>query len=266
MNIPPFAAIITAAGASERFNRGREEKVKKEYLSIDGHTILYRATEPFLEIPSLRAVVVTCPKGSEDETAVALEDLVNINGIPFLIVEGGDTRTESVKNALNALRNLPFGFEYIAIHDGARPFVKPELIIQTLATASIAGASAPVMRINDAVKRIGANGLIVENVDRTNLVRVQTPQIFKADWIFDSYERISDDESFADDIEVLINAGYSCSCVQGDESNSKITYFKDISDADKQIEEYLEARDKGRHSADAVRRMRELMKQREEEI
>lgn len=261
MNIPPFAAIITAAGASERFNKGRDEKVKKEYLSIDGHTILYRATEPFLEIPSLRAIIVTCPKGCEDETAVALEDLASINGLPFLIVEGGKSRTESVKKALDALKNLPFGFEYIAIHDGARPYVTPEMIIRTLATASVSGAAVPAMRVTDAVKRLGSDGTISENVDRTGMVRVQTPQIFRTEWILDSYERVSEDDDFADDIEVLTTAGYPCSAVQGDESNKKITYFKDIPDAEKQIDEYLDARAKGRHSAEAVRRMRELMKE-----
>ena len=264
MNIPPFAAIITAAGASERFNKGRDEKVKKEYLSIDGHTILYRATEPFLEIPSLRAVVVTCPKGSEDETAVALEDLASVNGLPFLIVEGGNSRTESVKKALDTLRNLPFGFEYIAIHDGARPFVTPEMIIRTLATASVSGAAAPAKRVNDAVKRLSPDGTISENVDRLGLITVQTPQIFKSDWIFTAYDNINNDDSFADDIEAVTRMGFPCSVVQGDDSNKKITYFIDIPDAEKQIEEYLEARSKGRHSAEAVRRMRELMKQQED--
>ena len=61
MSIPSFALIVTAAGSSLRFSSAFEdgESVKKEFLSIDGHTVLYRATEPFFEIPSLKAVVVT---------------------------------------------------------------------------------------------------------------------------------------------------------------------------------------------------------------
>ena len=82
-NFPSFAAIITAAGKSERFNRNQEESVKKEYLKIDGHTVLYRAAEPFFEIPGLAAVCITCPEGSEDETLIALEDLADINTIPI---------------------------------------------------------------------------------------------------------------------------------------------------------------------------------------
>ena len=128
-NFPSFAAIITAAGKSERFNRNQEESVKKEYLKIDGHTVLYRATEPFFEIPGLAAVCITCPEGSEDETLIALEDLADINTIPFLIIPGGKTRKESVSKALNALRSFESNIEYVAIHDGARPFITPELII-----------------------------------------------------------------------------------------------------------------------------------------
>ena len=127
-HIPPFAAVITAAGSSGRFLSGRIEDVKKEYLSIDGHSVLYRAVKPFYEIPGLSAVIVTCPKGSEDEAAVALEDLMDIQTVPMLLVEGGATRTESVRNALKALEGMPASFGYIAIHDGARPYITKELI------------------------------------------------------------------------------------------------------------------------------------------
>ena len=263
--IPDFAVIITAAGRSDRFNKGNTESVKKEYLKIGDHTVLYGATEPFLEIPGLKAIVVTCPKGSEDETAVALEDIVNINGLPLLIANGGESRSQSVKSALERLKSLPFDFEYIAIHDGARPYITPDAIIRTLAAATIAGAAAPARRITDAVKRLGPDGFIEESVDRSTLIRVQTPQIFRADLLYEAYERISEDESYADDIEVFQKAGFRCTVVQGDESNRKITYKEDIPDADNQIASYIEARKSGRHSAEASRRMRELMRERTDE-
>ena len=265
MNIPRFAVIITAAGSSERFNKGREESVKKEYLSIDGHTVLYKATEPFFELPGLSAMVVTCPKGSEDETIVALEDLVDINTLPLLILPGGDTRTESVKKAVKALASLPIEFDYIAIHDGARPFVTPELIINTLATASVVSGAAPAIRVTDALKRLGDSGLIEENIDNKQVIRLQTPQIFDSKNLIDAYTSLEDGVCAKDDVEVYINAGFPCSVVQGSEDNKKITYFKDIPDAEKQIAEYIKAREDGRHSAQAVHRMRDLLASREEE-
>ncbi len=257
--IPDFAVIITAAGRSERFNRASGESVKKEYLRIGDHTVLYSATEPFLEIPGLSAIAVTCPEGSEDETAVALEDISNINGIPILIIPGGSSRTQSVKNAIERLRALPFSFEYIAIHDGARPYITPDEIIRTLAAATVAGGAAPALRITDAVKKLGSDGMIAESIDRSSLIRVQTPQIFSAPQIYEAYDAVSDGESYADDIEVFQKAGFRCTVVQGSDKNRKITYRNDIPDADKQIAEYAEARSRGRKSAEAVRRMHELM-------
>ena len=111
MSIPTLAAVITAAGSSARFSKGIGCDVKKEYLPIDGHSVLYMATRPFYEIPSLKAVVVTCPEGSEDEAAVALEDLIDIASVPLLIIKGGATRMESVRAALEALKGVYFGAE-----------------------------------------------------------------------------------------------------------------------------------------------------------
>ncbi len=257
-DFPRFAAIITAAGKSERFNKGHENAVKKEYLKIDGHTVLYRAAEPFFEIPGLSAVCVTCPEGSEDETIIALEDLADINTIPFLIIPGGETRKESVTKALNALKAFSGSIDLVAIHDGARPFLKPDLIIRTIAAANVFGSAVPAMRINDSVKRLGPDGLISENVDRTNLVRVQTPQVFRYSEILDAHNR-SSNSGASDDIEIYLSFGGRCVPVQADEENRKITYLSDIPDAEAQIEEYIRERDEGRKSAKASRRMRELL-------
>ena len=257
-NFPSFAAIITAAGKSERFNKNQKESVKKEYLSINGHTVLYRAAEPFFEIPGLAAVCITCPEGSEDETLIALEDLADINTIPFLIIPGGRTRKESVSKALNALRSFESNIEYVAIHDGARPFITPDLIIKTLAAATIAGSAAPAIRINDSVKRLEEDGMIKDSVDRLGLVRVQTPQIFRYREILDAHNS-SNNSNASDDIEIYLEAGHKCMPVQGSNENWKITYISDIPDADNQIREYLRQREEGRKSAKATRRMRELL-------
>ena len=257
--IPPFALVLTAAGSSTRFSKNQKEAVKKEYLRIDGHTVLSSALRPFYSVPGLRAVVVTCPKGAEDETVVALEDLADISSIPLLITEGGMTRKESVENALNELRNLvEIPFDYIAIHDGARPFVTEKLIISTLAAATITGGAIPALRITDAVKKLGNDGLIAESVDRSSLITVQTPQIFLKEQILDAYDKFPGFEA-DDDATLFIKAGYKCTISKGDPGNKKITFASDIPDAEAQAEEYIRERDEGRKSAAASRRMRELI-------
>ena len=264
MSIPALAAVITAAGSSSRFSSGLEQPVKKEYLSIDGHTVLYRAASPFLEIPSLAAMIITCPEGSEDEAAVALEDIMDINAIPVLIVPGGKNRKESVEKALEVLSQLPCEYDYIAVHDGARPYLDSRLIIKTLASATISGASVPAALIGDAVRRLGSDGLISEIIPKKGLVTVQTPQIFSSENLLMAYQ-LYQEEDADDDLEVYAAAGFPCSFNPGDPGNKKITYLEDIPDAEEQIKSYLEARDKGRRSSAAIRRMRELSAMRDEE-
>ena len=126
MHIPPFALVLTAAGSSLRFSSSfaEGESVKKEFLKIDGHSVLYRAALPFYRTPGLAAVAVTYREGCEDETIIALEDLADISAIPLVFVRGGATRQESVHLALEKLAAFPVSFDYAAIHDGARPYIK----------------------------------------------------------------------------------------------------------------------------------------------
>ena len=255
MSIPTLAAVITAAGSSARFSKGIGCDVKKEYLPIDGHSVLYMATRPFYEIPSLKAVVVTCPEGSEDEAA-----LIDIASVPLLIIKGGATRMESVRAALEALKGLPGLPEYIAIHDGARPYLDKNLIITTLASAAIAGGAVPVLPVTDAVRRLGSDGLFSESIEKKGLVTVQTPQIFRTEEIIDAYGRYPFTEA-DDDLQVHMQAGYSSTFSVGNPQNKKITFAEDIPDAKAKAEEYLKAREEGRRSAKASKRMRELIMQ-----
>lgn len=246
--IPPFALIVTAAGSSARFSK---DDVKKEFLSIDGHTVLYRATEPFFEIPGLAAVVITCRKGTEDEAIVALEDLTDVGSVPMLFTDGGETRQESVHQALEKLASLDIPFEYVAVQDGARPYTTPELIIRTLAAAVAAGGAVPALPMTDSIRRINGQGEITECIDRRGVVRVQTPQIFAFEPLLEAH-RMAADTAATDDADLFIRAGGKCVIAEGDEKNIKITYIEDIPDAEEQIRKYKEERAKGRKNAEAL--------------
>lgn len=248
MSIPPFALVLTAAGSSLRFSSAfpEGEGVKKEFLEIDGHTVLYRAAEPFFEVPSLAAVVVTCRPGSEDETIVAMEDLADV-AVPMFFIPGGETRMESVRLALEKLDSLPVPFDFVAIHDGARPHVTPDLVIRTLATAWAAGSAVPALPVTDSVRRVDQAGRMVECVDRTGLVTVQTPQIFRFREILEAH-RSYVGEAATDDAEVFRAAGRDCFTVKGDPANTKVTYESDIPDARGQIGRYIQNREQGRRN------------------
>ena len=266
MHIPTFALIVTAAGSSLRFSSSYEngECVKKEFLHLDGHSVLYRATEPFFEIPSLQCVVVTYKDDSLDETIVALEDLIDINTIPMFFVKGGNSRQESVLNGLTKLKEMNISFDYVAIQDGARPYVTPKLIINVLATAFNSSGAVPALPVTDSIRRIDKTGAIIECPSRNGLIRVQTPQFFEFDKLLSAYQ--SQDIKYAtDDSEIYVKAGFTCHVCEGDESNIKITYEHDIPDARNQIERYIEDRRKGRASREANETFRRLLNQREED-
>lgn len=261
MAFPEHAVIVTAAGSSDRFNK-QGHGVKKEYLSIDEHTVLYRAVEPFLQVPNLRAIIVTHPKGMADQCAVALEEIFDQNLIPVILVEGGKNRQESVYNALKMLGTMSLPIEYVAIHDGARCFVTADLIIRTLATATVFGGSVPALSPTDALKGIDRNGVIQTHIERSETVAVQTPQIFHFPEILTAHQSAkANDKGYVDDTQVFSDFGMSVGICEGERGNRKITFLEDIPNAEEQIENYLKALEEGKRKAQAAIALEQAMSQ-----
>jgi len=252
MGFPEHAVIVTAAGSSDRFNK-QGNGVKKEYLTIDDHTVLYRSVEPFLQVPNLRAIIVTHPKGMADQCAIALEEIFDQNIIPVILVEGGEDRQESVYNALKMLRSLSLPIDYVSIHDGARCFVSSDLIIRTLATASVFGGAVPALPPTDALKGIDKNGIITSHIERTETVSVQTPQIFHYPEILTAHQSAkANAKNYVDDTQVFTDFGMSVGVCEGERENRKITFLEDIPNAEVQIDEYLKNLDEGKRKAKAA--------------
>ncbi len=245
MAIPNFCAIITAAGNSSRFNNGIETPVKKEFLKINDHTVLYNAVIPFLSVPNLQAIIVTTSQETKKDCLVALEELAQRCPIPLILSDGGKTRQESVKKALSMIKTLDLPIEYVAIHDGARCFVTPELIIRTLATAKVYGGCAPAIPVTDSIKEINQNGSISKHLDRKTVFSVQTPQVFHFPEILLAHENANEEKTYNDDTEIYSDFELGVGVCIGDINNRKITFLNDIPDAKKQIKEYIEAKEEG---------------------
>ncbi|HAF85509.1 MAG TPA: 2-C-methyl-D-erythritol 4-phosphate cytidylyltransferase [Sphaerochaeta sp.] len=261
MGFPEHAVIITAAGSSDRFNK-QGLGVKKEYLSIDDHTVLYHSVEPFLQVPNLRAIIVTHPKDMADQCAIALEEIFDQNIIPVILVEGGEDRQESVYNALKLLGSMSLPIDYVAIHDGARCFVTPEQIIRTLATATVFGGAVPALIPTDALKSIDKNGVITSHLERTETVAVQTPQIFHFPEILTAHQSADSKENrYVDDTQVFTDFGMSVGICEGERENRKITYLEDIPNAEEQIDEYLKNLEEGKRKAKAAIALKLAMSQ-----
>ncbi|MGE4454512.1 MAG: 2-C-methyl-D-erythritol 4-phosphate cytidylyltransferase [Sphaerochaeta sp.] len=260
MNFPHHAVIVTAAGSSDRFNANKDLGVKKEYLSIDGHTVLFRSVAPFLEVPGCQLILVTHPKGMADQCAVALEDLLQQNRVPIVLVEGGENRQKSVYNALQMLSSMAMALDFVAIHDGARCFLTPDLVIKTLATATVFKGAVPALPATDALKIIDDNGVITHHIDRSHAVGVQTPQIFKYPEIWEAHQAAKDsNQLYVDDTQIFTDYAQPVGICEGARENRKITYIEDIPDAEQQIEIYLQNLEEGKRSAQAAKALHQAM-------
>jgi 2-C-methyl-D-erythritol 4-phosphate cytidylyltransferase/2-C-methyl-D-erythritol 2,4-cyclodiphosphate synthase len=141
---------------------------------------------------------------------------------------GGATRQATVRNAL---AHLPDGVRLVAVHDAARPLVSPALLERLVATAVQHGTAVPALPVQDTLKRSDDGRTVQATVPREGLYRVQTPQIFRADWLISAHRRAAEEsfEQATDDAQLLERAGYPVYLVEGDPRNLKLTTPDDLS-------------------------------------
>lgn len=222
-----FDLILTAAGNSTRFNSGSSTPVKKECAIVDGRSVLSSALMPFLSFTELRNIVITYPDGGYDTIRSALEETVIPEGKTICFVQGGRNRTQSVRNAVLHLKEKNTSSDFIAVHDGARPFITRSLIENILHDAEKYGSAAPGLKLTDAVRATDGT-FITSPLDRDSLIRIQTPQIFERKRFIAIYSSMNESDSYQDDTEPYILSGERCFITAGDDRNTKITYKRDV--------------------------------------
>lgn len=165
---PPFVtAIIPAAGASRRMGGGNKLLMELEGVPVLGRTLL--ALE---SCPIIREIIIA----ASEDNIVTYAELGKTLGVTKLtkVVKGGDTRQESVyKAALEADEQA----KYLAVHDGARPLVTPEVVENACKGAFLHTCAAAGVKVHDTIKRVDSTDHIAETVDRKCLRAMQTPQV-----------------------------------------------------------------------------------------
>lgn len=135
--------------------------------------------------------------------------------MPFIAVEGGHTRSESVINGLKAC-----GGSHVMIHDGARPFLTQELVLKLISKAEKFGSAVPLLPLKDSIETENEDGELLPT-DRKDFFRVQTPQAFEKDKLISAMENSGLNAS--DEASVWVKAGNRLYSVSGEERNFKIT-------------------------------------------
>lgn len=208
-------AIILGAGNGTRMGIDKS----KLLLEINGKTVIERSVDAFLAISDVDDIIVTV----REQDVETFEDLITDPRVTFVI--GGDTRQQSVKNAVETIEDA----ELIIIHDGARPLVSEETISKTIRMAKDYKAAATGVMVKDTIKVIDSDNVIVDTPERSSLVAIQTPQIFDFDLYCKALEKAENEgNDFTDDCKLIENYGEKVKVVIGDYTNIKITTPEDV--------------------------------------
>ena len=218
-NKRPFAsAIITAAGSGTRMGG-----VSKQRFLLAGKPCLLYSLQAFENCEGIDEIIITAKSGEEEEILA----LCQANSISKLsmVVTGGQTRQESVKNGFIHIHH---DAELVAIHDAARPLIEPTQIQILLDAAKRYGASCAAAKMVDTVKMGNTQNMIEKTIPREGLFTVQTPQVFKSDLYRVSLALAEKDGiAVTDDCSLAEHAGFPIKLCLISSCNLKLTNPED---------------------------------------
>lgn len=223
------AVVIVAAGRGERAGKAEGPK---QYRPIGGRPVVSHTLEAFLNHPRIgRIVVAIHPDDDELFRAAA----AGFGDDRIIAIHGGETRQESTRLALLALReDAP---TMVLIHDGVRPFVDAALIDRTIDAIDERQGALPSMQVAETLKRTDGEGNVGETVSRAGLYAAQTPQGFPFWPILAAHEKAHQlgKRDFTDDAAVAEWAQIPVRIVTGSPDNVKLTWARDMVVADQRI-------------------------------
>lgn len=216
---PRCAALVAAAGSSSRMGG-----INKLLQPLDGMPVLARTLTALQLAEMVDEIIVA----TREEDLMEISDLCHTYGITKCtkVVCGGKTRAHSVMRA--ALEASP-DTELLAVQDGARPLVTPQLIDRVIAVAVRCAAAAPAVPLKDTIKKVKDGGAVDTTVDRETLRAVQTPQVFSAELLKAALQSAIDKEiPVTDDCSAVEQLGKVVFLIDGEEENIKITTPSDL--------------------------------------
>lgn len=195
--------------------------IAKQYLPIAGQPVLMRTLSVFFKVDPSTDLILVLPKND----FLYWEELCSEYKftLPHRLVEGGNSRFQSVRNGLNSLAP---GTALVAIHDGVRPFVAEEVISESFAVAERSGSAIAVVALKDSIRKLRDDGKSFYE-ERQYFRLVQTPQTFQVEKIKKAFA-VTELQQFTDDATVYENQGWQVTLISGNAENIKITTPEDM--------------------------------------
>ena len=216
-----FVAIIPAAGDSSRYSG----EIPKQFLRVDGRTVLELSIRPLLDFSECLGVCVLVPPEDQFHKALEIKDNPKI-----FLAEGGTSRIDSVAKGVKFWQQSELSYDYILIHDAARPCLRSSDIQQLLESID-SEVDGVVLGIpcTDTIKKVSAKGsLILNTLDRSKLWRAFTPQIFRKEVLQKNALEENIEKEFTDEASLVEANGGKLKMVKGFEDNIKLTFPEDL--------------------------------------
>jgi 2-C-methyl-D-erythritol 4-phosphate cytidylyltransferase len=219
-------AIIVAAGSGKRMG----DTTKKQFLSIGGKPILAYTLDIFDSIDIIDRIILVVPRGRRRHCE---KEIIEKYGYrkEIKVISGGARRQDSVACGLAI---VPEDYEIVIIHDGVRPFVTREMIVESIAKARKFGACIVAVPVTDTIKMVNRKGNVERTLPRKYLWRVQTPQTFRLSLIKKAYAKAFKNRFYGtDDAQLVERMKKPVRVITGDYRNIKITTREDLVLAEK---------------------------------
>ena len=212
--------VILAGGIGSRMGGDKP----KQYLNIKGKPIIVYTIEKFFSVPDFEKIIVLCPKQWVEHTKNIIEKHIAPAGDRVQVIQGGETRNETIMNAIKFIENEGNLNDdtVIVTHDSVRPFVTHRIIKENIEAALKFGACDTVFPSSDTIVE-SVDGEVISNIpERSKMYQGQTPQSFKALKLKNIYN------SLTDAAKIFVMKGVKVALVEGATFNLKITYPYDL--------------------------------------
>jgi 2-C-methyl-D-erythritol 4-phosphate cytidylyltransferase len=213
-----LTAIIVAGGSSQRMG------FDKLFALLDGRSVVAHSIVAFEQTESITDIIVV----GRAERLPDLEEMVRAQGFQKVsaVIAGGTRRQDSVRHGLE---RVGVAAEFVAVHDAARPLVRPDLVERISQAARTHGGAACAAPVIDTLKRADNAHAVTGGVERENLFAVQTPQIFRRHLLVKAYDAVfAADAEVTDEISAVERIGGKVVLVPNESPNFKITYPADL--------------------------------------
>lgn len=220
------AAVVLGAGAGARLRATRSGVVPKAFVALAGRSLLARSLATLASLPEIEWLIPVLPAAAFAEWPRVRAELPEASRV-LAPVAGGAERSDSARSGLAA---VPPEATHVAVHDAARPLVRPADVARVLEAARAHGAAILAEPARDTIHRV-REGRILETPPRDECWAAQTPQVFRVDWLREAYAAAAG-AAATDDAALVVRLGRPVHVVLAAAENFKITTAADLARAE----------------------------------